>query len=285
MTVFGLLRRSEGSLSEAGVEYPDFDAAQLVMFALGLSKDRLLLSYPDPVGEDDVRKCGELVSRRSDGEPLQYILGSWEFYGLQFFVGPGVLVPRQETEHLVSAALEHIEKNGLAAPLVWDLCAGSGAVGLSVAKNAPGASVVLFEKYPEAAAWCEKSRAFLGINNARTVIRDVTEPFPDGLGTPDVLVSNPPYVRSANVALLGADTAFEPTQAFDGGDDGLFFYRAIADGCISRMRRGSFAAFECDDWQAPAVMELMANCGFSDFSDRPCPGGEDVHIVGGVRTG
>lgn len=177
----------------------------------------------------------QAVLRRINGEPLQYILGEWEFYGLPFFVGEGVLIPRPDTETLVDAVLPLINKNGN----VIDLCSGSGAVAITL-KKLSGADVTALEKSPEAVKYLTKNAELNGTDIK--IIQDDIFKF-----TPtqkyDLIVSNPPYIKSADMPFLQKEVQKEPSMALDGGEDGLLFYRRIIE-FVPFLNKGGTLAVE-----------------------------------------
>lgn len=200
--------------------------------------------------------CGEelktAIKRRIDGEPLQYILGEWEFYSLPFIVGEGVLIPRPETELLVDLALEEIKEGSK----VIDLCSGSGAIAIAIAKNSK-ATVCALEKYEKAFSFLEKNVA---LNNAKVKLikEDLFEFLPQDKF--DIIISNPPYIKTAVLDSLQKEVKREPMSALDGGEDGLIFYRHIAK--LSKcLNSGGKIMVEIGFDQAEAVQEIFKQNG------------------------
>ncbi|MCL2106538.1 MAG: peptide chain release factor N(5)-glutamine methyltransferase [Oscillospiraceae bacterium] len=254
-----------------------FDALCLAEKAFGLNKTQLRL-YADRV--IDTTSYDELVRRRASGEPLQYILGEWEFYGHSYSVGPGVLIPRPETELLIDIAREYVVNSSFS---VIDLCAGSGCVGLSVAKLFPRARVYLVELSDEAMPYLRKNAAH--VPNARIIQADIFNSQFSILNSrfsihnsqfsihnsqftifnaqcsmlnAQIILSNPPYVRSAELDALSAEVKHEPQMALDGGTDGLRFYRALAERWLPLLPPGGMLAAECGDGQADDVAALFS---------------------------
>ena len=196
------------------------------------------------------------MRRRIVGEPLQYLLGEWEFYGYPFKVGKGVLIPRPETELLVDAAKQHNPR------LVLDLCAGTGCVGVSLAKEL-GCNVIAVEKSPEA---CEYLKANIKLNKTEqkvTVINDDVLNMSESFAA-DCILINPPYLSKEEMLALQKEVAYEPTLALYGGDDGLGFYRAFFKAWGTRLNRDNlFFATEVGDKQANEVCRLMKDIGLS----------------------
>jgi release factor glutamine methyltransferase len=243
-----------------------FDALCLAEKAFGLHKTGLRLRGEQPI---DPTEYFALVSRRASGEPLQYILGEWEFYGLRFAVGSGALIPRPETELLVDIARneqlthEHRAKHGEQCTVV-DLCAGSGCVGLSVAHHCPNAKVYLVELSGEALPYLRKNAG--QYQNAEVIHADVLNRQLSIVNC-QLLLANPPYVKSGEIAGLSEEVRREPRVALDGGADGLKFYRALAEKWLPRLAPGGLLACECGEGQAADIAAMFAPCATSIVKD------------------
>lgn len=188
--------------------------------------DARLLSWGDSLRElspQEEARLDALLARRLAGEPVQYVLESAWFMGLEFYVDARVLIPRQDTETLCEAALAFLRQK--ASPRALDLCAGSGAIGLSLAKLCPGAKVVLADVSADACAVVDKNRRRLGVE-AEIVEGDLFAPVQGRVF--DLIACNPPYIRTGELDTLQAEVQREPRLALDGGADGLAFYRRIA---------------------------------------------------------
>jgi len=223
-----------------------FDALCLAEKAFGLDKAQLRL-YPEK--QVDPMRYFELIARRRAGEPMQYILGEWEFYGLRFAVGPGVLIPRPETEMLVELAL----RNAKNAKII-DLCAGSGCVGLSIAHHCPNAQVHLIELSSQAMLYLRQNAA--RYPNAHVYHEDIfNSAF--SIQHSALIVANPPYVPSEEIAELSREVQQEPALALDGGEDGLDFYRGIAKHWLPRLAPGGMLAMECGEGQADTIAAIF----------------------------
>ena len=231
-----------------------FEALCLFEDILGYTKEQIYLSNIQAT-ENDVMKINNSVSRRKNGEPLQYILGKWDFYDLTFSVGEGVLIPRPETEMLVDFALEKLKNTS--EPVVYDLCSGSGCIGLTIAKHRPDARVYLLEKERNALRYLLKNKVDLGIENVTVVFDDLftvdLSLFPEA----DLILSNPPYINSDEIATLQKEVLYEPSTALDGGDDGLMFYRCLADRWCDKMKSSGFMAFECGEEQSKPIIDIF----------------------------
>ncbi|MGN0570813.1 MAG: peptide chain release factor N(5)-glutamine methyltransferase [Candidatus Fimenecus sp.] len=240
--------------SVAGNDAP-FECGCLLEFATGISESRRLAEPKQIVSESGQASFFDLLNRRLQGEPLQYILGKWSFYGRDFFVGEGVLIPRPETEQLVETANAHIRKKQYR--VIWDLCAGTGCIGLTVALENPNTQVFLFEKYDAALYYLQKNRDALGVKNAEIIQADIFSYVPqNGLCT-DMLLSNPPYIPSSVLGFLQPEVQKEPHTALDGGADGLEFYRAIVAQWLPFVNTDGELLFECGDGQGTAVASIF----------------------------
>lgn len=256
MTRGELRRYGAKLLADAGTEASDFEALCLFQKAFSIDRNDCLLTQNEPAGAGAEKEFLNLIERRLSGEPLQYLLGEWEFYGDSFKVGPGVLIPRQETEGLVDIALDLIPPDSDA--VVFDLCSGSGCIGLSFALRRPRCRAYLVEKYPEALGYLNFNRERLGASNAKAVRRDIFDGFKgSGLPFPDLILCNPPYVTTGDTGSLSREMYREPMSAIDGGRDGLTFFRCLKEKWLPYIRSGGALAIECDEWQTGDVIEIF----------------------------
>jgi len=233
----------------------DFDALCLAEKAFGLRKTELRLRSEQQI---DPTVYFALTERRRAGEPLQYILGEWEFYGLTFSVGPGVLIPRPETEMLVAIAVEYLSDipgGPQATPTVFDLCAGSGCVGFALAHHCPNAKVYLIELSEKALPYLRRNAA--SYPNAEIISADILNCQLSNIKC-QLILSNPPYVKSDEISALSAEVRQEPRMALDGGADGLGFYRVLAEKWLPSLAPGGLLACECGEGQAGAIAAMFA---------------------------
>ena len=237
-----------------------FDAMQLAMHAFGLNQTRLRLAYDQPV---DPAAYFALVRRRAVGEPLQYLLCRWEFFGLDFAVGPGVLIPRPETELLVEIALKHLRQYD--SPTVLDLCAGTGCIGLSVAHHCPGAQIYLLELSSEAMPYLKQNAA--KYPNATVIQANILQNSEFRIPNSELILSNPPYIPAGELSGLSKEVQAEPAMALDGGEDGLLFYRALAALWLPMLAPGGMLAMECGEGQAEDVAALFPGCACEILRD------------------
>lgn len=257
-------------LRAAGVEGAQIEARELVCFALEKSKEQLYRDINLYVTAQQEAKVEELIQRRLAGEPVAYIIGEWEFYGLPLDISPDVLVPRMDTEVLAERAITLIRQAGDGAR-VLDLCAGSGCVGLAVAANAPQCRAVLADWSEGALRICRQNVRRNGLNARVTCIRaDAREPAPATLWDFDVIACNPPYIPTADIDTLDVTVRdFEPRMALDGGPDGLDFYRDITAKWKSALRLGGTLMFEVGIGQASDVEQILAQNGFTNINTYP----------------
>jgi len=234
----------------------DFEALCIFNDLLGVSKGKILLSEEQTTAEQE-KIVNDVITRREDGEPLQYILGKWDFYDLTFVVGEGVLIPRPETEMLVDFALEKLKD--IKNPVVYDLCAGTGCIGLTIASHRKDAEVHLLEKEEKAFAYLKKNKELLELNNAVLHYGDLFNFDFSSLPDCDLLISNPPYINSDEIKTLQKEVLKEPLTALDGGADGLDFYRCIAERCVNKIRKDGFCAFECGEQQSEDIIKIFSD--------------------------
>ncbi|MBQ4517473.1 MAG: peptide chain release factor N(5)-glutamine methyltransferase [Clostridia bacterium] len=256
MVIGDLLQEAVQALAEAGIEQPRLDAEVLLAHLLHQERLYLLMHRTDTVSQETVDTFQDLIKRRTNHEPIAYIVGHREFMSLDFAVSPGVLIPRPDTETLVELVLETYPKT---EPItILDLCTGSGAIAVSLAHYLPQSRVTAVDINPICIETAQKNAKHNGVDTRMKVLAaDVLKPLPL-LGTFDCVVSNPPYIPTKMVATLDADVQdFEPHTALDGGDDGLVFYRHIIKNISGLLRPGGLLAFEIGHDQKDAVLALM----------------------------
>ena len=270
ITYNDLYLNTRNRLRAAGVDSAQLEARELVCFALDKTKEQLLRDRGLYVTSAQEGQVEELIRRRLAGEPVAYLIGEWEFYGIPLDISRDVLVPRSDTEVLASLAIDLLQKAGEGARLL-DLCAGSGCVGLAAAVHAPQSRVVLADWSEEALRICRQNVRRNGLNARVTCVRaDAREAAPSALWDFDVIACNPPYIPSGDIGGLDADVKdYEPRMALDGGPDGLDFYRAIAGKWQSALRLGGTLLFEVGMGQAPAVEDILAQNGFTGINTYP----------------
>ncbi|HEX3016541.1 MAG TPA: peptide chain release factor N(5)-glutamine methyltransferase [Caproicibacter sp.] len=261
-------REGKRMLESAGNESAAFDAGCLFEKAFGLDRQQRILNSQKTADTQKTAAYFGMARERAAGRPLQYILGEWPFLDFTLEVGEGVLVPREETELLVRAAAEML-KDGK-SPKIIDLCSGSGAVALGLASLLPGAQVTAAEKYDGALSYLRRNIRKVGYPGVTVVKMDIldTDGAREYTGF-DCIVSNPPYVREGEIESLQTEVRHEPREALDGGDDGLVFYRAIAEIWLPKLKPGGAAAVEIGEGQAGDVKKLFGTvlCNMKVFKD------------------
>ncbi len=257
-TLYSVYREAIKTLGDADCDSPEFDAQQLVAFCFGYNKTQLLMNSGSAVDEVKLIHFNDCIKRRCNHEPLQYIIGMWDFHKFSFKVGEGVLIPRPETEILVDFAVDKIQRNGYS--VVMDLCCGSGCIGLSIAKLCPKTKVYCVDVSDKALEYTRMNKELLGADNVTVIKSDILESSGFlGLPRPDIILSNPPYIRTAEVEALQPEIAFEPSLALDGGEDGLVFYRALSEIWYPFINRGGYLAMECGEEQTKDILSLFVD--------------------------
>ena len=270
----GAVREVEARLRAAGCPDADFDAAEL--FRLAVGGDARLADAP--LGAEQAERMESLTARRASREPLQYLCGSWPFLDFELAVGPGVLCPRADTEVVAEAAAGMLA--GVEAPRVLDLCAGTGCLGLGVKRFCPAAQVTSLEKSPAAYRYLEQNAHLSPVLTITPVQGDLFtywQTLPEG--QLDLIVSNPPYLTAAEMGALQPEVAQEPAMALEAGEDGLVFYRAIAEHYLQALRPGGALALEIGWQQREAVTALLAANGWTDIVCRKDFGGNDRCVM------
>lgn len=235
---------------------PDVDAYELLKKATGFDRSDVLMQSLREVDKENISLFHSYVEKRATGYPLQYILGEWDFYGNTFFVDEGVLIPRNETEQIADEACTFLKnkKN----KVIFDLCSGSGCIGLSVAAKNPDSEVFLFDISPEALDCSAKNLKKFSLDNVKILDYDIFHGFDETkLPKPDVILSNPPYVTRDEFETLQTEIFFEPETAIVCEGDGLDFYRCIAEKWLVHLNEGGFFMLESGEEQPEKIVDIM----------------------------
>ena len=256
-------------LHRAGIDAATLEARELVAFAAGKTRQELLRDGRLYVPQEVERRARELMRRHLAGEPLAYLIGEWSFCGMDLDINESVLIPRADTEVLAEQAIAFVKT--LAEPRVLDLCAGSGCVGLAVAKFCPGSHVVLGELMENALRVCRQNIRRSGLTAQVLPWQvDALAGPPPRFGEFDCIVSNPPYIPDGDIAGLDVSVReYEPLTALRGGEDGLDFYLAISEKWRTVLHPSSRLYFEVGIGQADAVLRIMRGQGFGDIEIVP----------------
>jgi release factor glutamine methyltransferase len=274
-TVRALLTWARDWLAKRGVESPRLDAELLLANALSCSRTKLYVDFDKPLSAEELARVKPLLQRRGQREPVAYILGVREFYGRPFRVRPGVFIPRPETELLVQAAVEAVPPEAR----VLDLCAGSGAIGVTIAAELPGARADLVEASAEAAAAARHNAEALAPGRVRVFEGDLFGALPERVRY-DAVVANPPYVPEKDRARLAPEIlAHEPHQALFADEGGLAVIRRIVAGAGDWLAPKGFFGVEIDPPLAARVRDLCAGAGFTGVRIVKDLAGLDRHVV------
>ena len=256
MNLYTFYRNAVRELSLSGCDSPEFDVQQLFDFCLNINKTQLLLKANENIDDINLSFFNECFEKRKNRVPLQYILGEWDFYKYTFKVGEGVLIPRPETELIPEYIYSKLQKNP--PKVVYDLCTGSGCLGLTIAKLFPMCKVYCIDISDDAIKYANLNCERLEADNVTVIKADVLDASsPLGLPFADVIISNPPYIRSEEISSLQTEVQYEPRLALDGGEDGLFFYRALKENWFPFLNLGGFMILECGENQATEILEIF----------------------------
>ena len=244
-------------LSENGIEASAFEADVILQSALELDKTALIMRLEDELSNLEVEKISTLTAKRAEGYPLQYIVGSWEFYGREFLVGEGVLIPRADTETLIDTAKKLAPNNAT----VIDLCSGSGCIAITLEKELD-AKTYAIEKSETAFDFLKRN---IKLNQSKVVpilsdVLDKNSIF--NLPEFDLVVSNPPYIKTDEIKTLSKEVGFEPEMALDGDTDGLKFYREITHVWKDKIKSTGYLVYEIGYTQSEEVRNILIENGF-----------------------
>lgn len=257
MTIFECYRNTVKLLKEAEIEDASFEARQLIRYITKLSNNEIITRYNDELESFQITMWKSVMEQRLNHYPLQYIIGEWSFYGLNFYVGEGCLIPRADTEALVDTAFDYLKTNEKAK--VLDLCAGSGCVGITIANRYSETDVTLVEKYDVPYSFCERNIHRNPSETLRVIKADIFDWTPTDKY--DLIVSNPPYISATDMETLSEEVLCEPDSALYGGEDGLDFYRVILRRFVPFLNEGGRLAVEIGYDQGDAVIKLFNEAG------------------------
>ena len=280
MTIFEAYNDCKKQLQTAGVEDYVFEAKQIIKHITGYTNAQILTKYTQPLTEFQQNNLTAIIKQRLIRYPLQYILGRWNFFGREYFVGPGVLIPRSDTETLIDVCLESVKQKQ--NPKVLDLCAGTGCIGITIKGEVPSCDVTLVEKYDEALSYLQKNQK---LNDVQVNIVQADVLKTEGAdGKYDLIVSNPPYITDDDMLSLQPEVTFEPSTALAGGNDGLIFYRHIASEYKKYLNPDGVMAFEVGINQAEQVADIMKQNGFENVAVRKDYCDVDRVVFGTVKN-
>lgn len=275
MTLREAFKSGCAALADGGIENAEFETRCLLEHLTGYGKAEQLAYADDKFDREN--ELFNLLKRRLRHEPLQYILGSWSFCGFELEVGKGVLIPRDDTEIVLGLCLKFLKNRKTAK--VLDLCAGSGAISIAVAKLST-AEVEAVELSSNAFTFLERN---IKNNNAnvKAINGDIFKCHRDFQDNQyDLIVSNPPYIRTGDIPYLQAEVQAEPVMALDGGESGYDFYEAIITNWSAKLKNGGALAFELGEGQAEYVSKLMKHRKFKNIKTELDFGGTHRAIIG-----
>lgn len=263
MNVKSLFKEIENRLQKAGVADPAFDTIRIFEFFLNMSRTDIAIYGDKEVNDRLAKAMIEITYKRIEHNPLQYLLGEWDFMGRTYKVGEGVLIPRDDTQVVVSACADLLR--GCDNATVVDLCSGTGIIAISLKKMFENATIYAVEKSEHAFSYlsenCQHNDADVNIIHA-----DLYECHSDfQSGSLDMIVSNPPYIISDEIKTLQEEVQREPKMALDGGEDGYDFYRGIIDLWSDKLKIGGIIAFEIGEGQFDYIKNLLSTSGFCDI--------------------
>ncbi len=277
LTIFSAYNQTKKLLKSAGIEDYALEARYIIRHITGYDNAKILTNYTDELTPLQQTVLNSIIVRRCTHYPLQYILGVWQFYGLDFLVGEGVLIPRADTETLVDVSLEFLKDKKSAN--VLDLCSGSGCIAVSLAKNC-NCSVMAVENQEKAFAFLEKNIKKHSAN-VKPVLADVFEYAP--IEKFDLIVSNPPYISEDELYLMNKETSFEPKSALFAEENGLIFYKHIIKNYKHILNSGGMLALEIGFNQADSVKTLFEENGYLGIGCREDYSGNQRVVFGTVN--
>jgi release factor glutamine methyltransferase len=270
-SVADALRSAADRLAAAGIVDPAVDAELLAAFVLGSGRGGVQAAAirGDALTQADSDRLEQLVTRRATREPLQHITGTAPFRHLELRVGPGVFVPRPETEVVAQLAIDALRAAASDSPIAVDLGTGSGAIALAIATEVPHARVFAAENSVDAFLWTKENFAHVGADNATLAFIDLAHAFPELDGTVSVVASNPPYVPDAAIPRDPEVRFFDPPAALYGGEDGLDVVRVLSRVGLRLAHPGGMLVLEHGEWQGEAIREILTADGWRAAATHP----------------
>ena len=277
------VRSATDRLAAAGVDSPEHDARALAVHVLGLDRPSDLLLVDD-LQPEQATAYDELVARRAERVPLQHLTGSVGFRHIVLEVGPGVFVPRPETESVVQWAVDAVRAEGWTAPLCVDLCTGSGTIAFALANELPGATVHAVERDPDALAWTRRNaanRVAAGDPEVQLHLGSAEDALPELDGRLDLVISNPPYVATTEAHIPDPEVVdHDPGIALWAGEDGLDVIRLVEQAARRLLKPGGLLVVEHSDRQGRTAAALLEGLGgWSEVADHQDYAGRDRYVT------
>lgn len=282
MTLSELYRKARLDFRNAEIDSPQYDAMCLIEHFFGVNRAELVVKGDKSPKAEIEAEFLTAVEKRSSGYPLQYILGEWTFMDIPLFVGEGVLIPRDDTEILVREAIKRVR--GVENPKIIDLCSGTGAVAIALAKAYPKAEILAVELSDKAFSYLKENIKRNACENIKAIKGDVFrlyEEFSDS-GF-DAVLSNPPYIKTDIIATLAKEVQHEPKLALDGGKDGMIFYNSIIENWKGKVKRNGFIGVEIGEDLTNEIVELFKENNFEDVYVLKDMAGLDRAVFGTVH--
>jgi len=254
MKIKEILRNAFEILKNNGIEDYTIIAKELLMYVLNKSNTYLIINQEETISQEICNKYNKLLKEIIEGKPIQYITNNQEFMKINFFVNENVLIPQPDTEILVEKVLEIVQRNYINEVKILDLCTGSGAIAISLDKNIENKQIYASD-ISDSAINIAKNNAKNNNSNIVFIKSDLFENIQNYKF--DIIVSNPPYIKTKDIKNLSKQVQNEPNIALDGGDDGLYFYKTIAKHAANNMNKSGFLCLEIGFDQAEQVIEIL----------------------------
>ncbi len=260
MTNKDVYKKGKSILKECGIDNSSFEVMEIFKHCFEMNRQKLIINGSECADKHREEMFFNLINERTKRIPLQYIIGEWEFMDIKLKVGKGVLIPREDTQTLVRAAALYIKN--IDSPKILDLCAGSGAISIELAKLFPTSEVYAVELSDEAIGYLYENIRLNNVCNVNVIKADILKgPGVNIIKEFDIIVSNPPYIKTEEISTLQEEVRFEPYMALNGGKDGLMFYRSIMKDWLNRLKTNGILAVEIGSDQAKDVCTLFNEYG------------------------
>ena len=277
-----LIKHAQAGLSDAGIDSARTEAELLAAFALGISRNELKqrLIFGSNISDDAATTYQKLIAERATRKPLQHITGKAPFRYLELNVGPGVFIPRPETELVAGAAITWLNQLSQPIKVAVDLCTGSAAIAIAIATECPDTQVYAVELNEPAITWATQNINNNAPNSVRLIKADARQALPQLAAQVDLVISNPPYLAPGEVPPEAEVHAHDPATALYGqGEDGLEIPRAIVVNAAKLLRPGGYLVMEHGDYQAQKLTAIMQQHGFDHVTSHQDLAGRDRFIT------
>lgn len=282
MTLSELYRKARLDFRNAEIDSPQYDAMCLIEHFFGVNRAELVVKGDKSPKAEIEAEFLTAVEKRSSGYPFQYILGEWTFMDIPLFVGEGVLIPRDDTEILVREAIKRVR--GVENPKIIDLCSGTGAVAIALAKAYPKAEILAVELSDKAFSYLKENLKRNACENIKAIKGDIFRLYEEFSASEfDAVLSNPPYIKTDIIATLAKEVQHEPKLALDGGKDGMIFYNSIIENWKGKVKRNGFIGVEIGEDLTNEIVKLFKENNFKDVYVLKDMAGLDRAVFGTVH--